>query len=55
MIAVTTYLLLSKARARHNRHSFTKALSRAHAILTALEPIQDAMIQRDLRRGLVLL
>jgi len=54
-IAVPAYLLLSKARARRNAHSFTKALSRAHAILTALEPIPDAMIQRDLRRGLVLL
>jgi len=54
-IAVPAYQLLSKARARHNAHSFTKALSRAHAILSALEPIPDALIQRDLRRGLVLL
>lgn len=49
------YTLFKRREAKLRAHKMTRALSKTHAILTAVEHIPDPMINRDLRRGLVLL
>lgn len=50
-----TYRYLCKRQARLETTRMSLSLSASHAIFTAIEHIPDALINRDLRRGLVLL
>lgn len=56
-IALTAgiYTLLRRREAKLRAQKMTRALSKTHTILTAIEHIPDPLINRDLRRGLVLL
>ncbi|XOV85063.1 MAG: hypothetical protein ACFHXK_08035 [bacterium] len=49
------YVQLKRREAKLRARKITRALSKTHALLTAIEHIPDPMINRDLRRGLVLL
>ena len=52
---VLTYRYLIKRVARQQARRMTRALSISHGIFTTLERVPDSLINRDLRRGLVLL
>ncbi len=49
------YTLFKRREAKISAQKMTRALSKTHAMLTAIEHIPDPLINRDLRRGLVLL
>ncbi len=49
------YTQLKRREATLRARKMTRALSKTHTILTAIEHIPDPLINRDLRRGLVLL
>ena len=49
------YTQLKRREAKLRARKMTRALSKTHTILTAIEHIPDPLINRDLRRGLVLL
>jgi hypothetical protein len=49
------YTQLKRREAKIRARKMTRALSKTHTILTAIEHIPDPLINRDLRRGLVLL
>ena len=54
-LAVPTYYLLRRFLNRRQAQRFARAVTMAHNIFEGLKPIPDILIQRDLRRGLVLL
>jgi hypothetical protein len=54
-LAGFTYRYMIRRRARRETARMTEALAVSHTIFTALEHLPDALINRDLRRGLVLL
>ena len=49
------YRFLNRHRTRLEAQRMTRALSISHAVFTALEHVPNSLINRDLRRGLVLL
>ncbi len=55
VITVPVYQIIKSRLARREAANLSRALSASHAVFTALEHVPDSMIQRDLRRGLVLL
>ncbi len=52
---VPVYHIVRGRLARREAARFSRALSASHAVFTALEHVPDVLLQRDLRRGLVLL
>lgn len=54
-VAWFSYRYITRRQARRETVLMTRALAVSHAVFTALEHVPEALINRDLRRGVVLL